>query len=159
MYARNNDQLRWSKRRSTLQGFHWKARQTWCCLATFFKYLITSKLAVESRPLVGSSKNRIFGPVIKRLAILKRRFWPPLMPFLIGVPTRVLAWSRSPNEVSISSTRCRRSWLETELPHPQLPVKHASQGIKTYLGNDSRAAKSSVSRTVKEPMRDSSCST
>ena len=34
-------------------------------LATSFRYDTTSQLAVLSRPLVGSSKNNIFGPVIR----------------------------------------------------------------------------------------------
>ena len=59
--------------------------------ARFFTKDITSKLAVESSPLVGSSRKRILGRVISWLATLTRRFWPPLMPFRMGVPIRVLA--------------------------------------------------------------------
>lgn len=47
--------------------------------------------------------------------MLNRRFWPPLMPFLMGVPTRVFACSRRPKEVSISSTRASLSGFDTEL--------------------------------------------
>lgn len=42
--------------------------------ASSFAYDITSKLAVESRPLVGSSKNKILGLVMSWLATLTRRF-------------------------------------------------------------------------------------
>jgi hypothetical protein len=52
---------------------------------------MTSKLAFESNPLVGSSRNRILGQVINWLATLTRRFCPPLMPFRMGVPTSVEA--------------------------------------------------------------------
>lgn len=50
-------------------------------------YLMISALRAESRPLVGSSRNKILGFVINRLATPSRFFCPPLRPFLIGVPT------------------------------------------------------------------------
>lgn len=49
------------------------------------------------------------------LAILKRRFWPPLIPLRIGVPTRVLACFCSPNDDNNSSTRRRRSSVDIKL--------------------------------------------
>lgn len=51
-----------------------QARLTSVALATFRRYEITSKLAVESKPLVGSSRNKILGDVINWLAMLNRRF-------------------------------------------------------------------------------------
>jgi len=60
-------------------------------LATFFKYNMTSWLAAESNPLVGSSRNKIFGHVMSELAMPTRRFWPPLRPFRMGVPMMVFA--------------------------------------------------------------------
>jgi hypothetical protein len=53
--------------------------------------LMTSKLAAESNPLVGSSKNKIFGLVINWLATLTLLFWPPETPLRIGVPINVSA--------------------------------------------------------------------
>ena len=50
---------------------------------------MTSKLAVESSPLVGSSRYSIFGLVISCVATLTLRFCPPLRPFCRGVPMRV----------------------------------------------------------------------
>jgi hypothetical protein len=65
MNARDDDQL-CSNQRNT--GMRWVAASsealTLCFLTIDFRYLITSKLAVESNPLVGSSKNKIFGAVI-----------------------------------------------------------------------------------------------
>jgi hypothetical protein len=61
------------------------------CFATAFTNDITSQLAAESSPLVGSSKKRSLGPVRSWLATDTRRFCPPLMPFRIGVPIMVLA--------------------------------------------------------------------
>ena len=58
----------------------------------------TSKLAAESRPLVGSSRNKIFGAVINWLATLTRRFCPPLIPWRIGVPMMVSPCFRRPKE-------------------------------------------------------------
>jgi hypothetical protein len=65
--------------------------RTLCFLAIFLTKEMTSKLAAESKPLVGSSRNRSFGLVISWLATLIRRFCPPLRPLRIGVPISVSA--------------------------------------------------------------------
>lgn len=83
--------------------------------ATSFKYDMTSKLATESKPLVGSSRKRILGQVISWLAMLTRRFSPPLRPLRTGVPMMVLACSIKPKECSRPSTRRLRSALVTVL--------------------------------------------
>ena len=105
------------------------------------RYLMTSQLAAESSPLVGSSRNRILGLVMSWLATPTRRFWPPLIPLRIGVPMSVSAWSRSPKESSSPSMRAMRSFLGSELVLAR------------------REAKCSVSRTVRAPIKASSCST
>lgn len=74
---------------------------------------MTSRLRAESRPLVGSSRKRILGLVMRRLATPRRFFWPPLRPFLIGVPTMVSAWPWSPKLVMRSLTRRRASLRPT----------------------------------------------
>ena len=102
---------------------------------------MTSPLSAESRPLVGSSRNKMSGLVTSRLATLSRFFWPPLRPFLIGVPTIVCACDCRPKLAMRSSTR-----------------RNASRRV-TLLGSASRAAKIIVSRTVILPMSASSCST
>ena len=76
---------------------------------------MTSKLAFESSPLVGSSRNRMLGNVISWLAILNRLFWPPLRPLRIGVPTSVSAWSKRPKALINIWMRSLRSRRETEL--------------------------------------------
>lgn len=83
--------------------------------ASSFTKLITSQLAAESSPLVGSSRNRIFGLVISCAATLTRLFWPPDTPLRIGVPMIVSACSCSPKEESRPSIRALRSALLTEL--------------------------------------------
>lgn len=60
-------------------------------LAIVFRYQMISKAAVESRPEVGSYRNNTLGLVISCAATLTRRFCPPEMPYLIGVPIKSLA--------------------------------------------------------------------
>lgn len=54
MYAGQNDQLSCEKLVSGYESTKKKYLRTFCFLATVLRYLITSKLAVESKPLVGS---------------------------------------------------------------------------------------------------------
>jgi hypothetical protein len=102
---------------------------------------MTSKLATESSPLVGSSRNRILGHVMSWLATLTRRFSPPDSPFRIAVPIMVSADRSRPNEVNNPSTRRSLSAFVTEFGRPSL------------------AANSSVSLAVRLPIKLSSCST
>lgn len=51
-----------------------RAQLTLFRFAMFLMNEITSQLAAESRPLVGSSRNNSFGPVISWLATLTRLF-------------------------------------------------------------------------------------
>lgn len=51
-----------------------RSQLTLFCFAMFLMNEITSQLAAESRPLVGSSRNNSFGPVTSWLATLTRRF-------------------------------------------------------------------------------------
>ncbi len=102
---------------------------------------MTSKLATESSPLVGSSRNRIFGQVMSWLATLTRRFSPPDKPFRTAVPMMVSADRSRPKDASKPSTQRFLSTLLRE------------------LGRPSFAAKSSVSLAVRLPIRLSSCST
>lgn len=81
------------------------------------------------------------GLVMSWLATPTRLFWPPEMPLRMGVPMMVLAWSLRPNEASSPSIRARRSLRGRELVLER------------------REVKSRVSRTVRDPMRASSCST
>lgn len=120
----------------------------------------TSKLDAESRPLVGSSKNRIFGAVISWLATLTRRFCPPLIPWRIGVPMMVSSCFRRPKESIKPLILMIRSFLvrlkKTPCQHAlssELEVSDADPGF------DKRAAKFIVSLTVKDPIKASSCST
>lgn len=76
---------------------------------------MTSKLAAESRPLVGSSRNKIFGAVMSCAATLRRRFCPPEIPFRIGVPIKVCSCALRPNASTKLSMRWIRSALEREL--------------------------------------------
>jgi len=85
--------------------------------------------------------NKILGDVMSWLAMLNRRFWPPLMPLRIGVPTKALAWFCRPKAAMSACTRSRRSVFDTD------------------VGKASFAAKSMVSATVKDPINTSSCST
>jgi hypothetical protein len=80
-------------------------RRTLCFFAILRTKLMTSKLAAESRPLVGSSRNIILGDVMSCCATLTLRFCPPLMPFLIGVPINAFSWFFSPNEAIRESMR------------------------------------------------------
>jgi hypothetical protein len=75
------------------------------------------------------------------LATPTRRFWPPEMPLRMGVPMRVSACSVRPKASSKPLMRRRRSFLGSELVLER------------------REAKCRVSRTVRDPMRASSCST
>lgn len=88
---------------------------TLCFFASSFTKLITSQLAAESSPLVGSSRNSILGLVMSCAATLTLRFCPPETPLRIGVPMIVSAWSRKPNDESRPSMRALRSALLTEL--------------------------------------------
>jgi CHASE2 domain-containing sensor protein len=88
---------------------------TLCFFASSFTKLITSQLAAESSPLVGSSRNKILGLVISCAATLTLLFWPPDTPLRIGVPMRVSAWSCRPNDDRSPSMRALRSALLTEL--------------------------------------------
>lgn len=88
---------------------------TLCFFASSFTKLITSKLAAESSPLVGSSRNKILGLVISCAATLTLLFWPPDTPLRIGVPMMVSAWSDRPNDKRSPSIRAFRSVLLTEL--------------------------------------------
>lgn len=92
---------------------------TLCFWPISFKYLMTSALRAESSPLVGSSRNRIFGFVTRRLAIESLFFCPPLRPFLTGVPTMVWACDCRPKLATKSSTRFKRSFFEVLL-QPEL---------------------------------------
>lgn len=69
---------------------------------------MTSRLAVESRPLVGSSRKRIFGAVTSWLATETRLFCPPLSPLRTGVPMSVSAQPDRPNAARMWTTRSRR---------------------------------------------------
>lgn len=111
------------------------------CAATVLRYFITSRLAAESSPLVGSSRKRIFGDVMSWLAMPTRLFCPPLIPFRIGVPMIVLACACSPNDSKRPSILAMRCFF------------------CRALVLDSLDAKSSVSRTVRDPISASSCST
>lgn len=76
---------------------------------------MTSYEAEESSPLVGSSKKRSLGEVMSWLATLTRRFWPPEMPFRMGVPIMVFACLRRPKESRRLSMRLIHSDLVKEL--------------------------------------------
>lgn len=76
---------------------------------------MTSQLAAESRPLVGSSKKSILGLVMSWAATLTLLFWPPETPLRIGVPMMVSDWSWRPKDKSRPSIRALRSALLTEL--------------------------------------------
>ena len=108
--------------------------------ATLLRKEITSNAAAESRPEVGSSKKSRRGPVTNCAATLTRRFWPPDTTFFMAVPTRSFVRSDKPKAARSVFMRVRRSVLLVN-------------------GVERRAAKSSVSLTVKEPIRASSCST
>jgi hypothetical protein len=89
----------------------------------FFTNDMTSWLALESNPEVGSSRKRTFGLVISWLATLRRRFCPPLMPFWMGVPTRTSAAEFRPKAVISASMRFMRSTFPTELGRDSLAAK------------------------------------
>jgi hypothetical protein len=57
------------------------------------------------------------------LATLRRRFWPPLMPLRMGVPTRTSAAEFSPNAAISASMRFMRSTFPTELGSESLAAK------------------------------------
>lgn len=101
---------------------------------------MTSEAAAESKPEVGSSRKRILGPVTSCDATLTRRFCPSDTPFLVVVPIRLSASSESPKAASKKSMRSLQLY----------PLEG---------GEESRSAKLSVSRTVREPIKASSCST
>lgn len=155
---------------------YWQSRSTACLLDIICRYVLTqltlfclardlmkettSKLAAESKPLVGSSRNKILGAVINWLATLTRRFCPPLIPCLIGVPMMVPSCFRRPKEsikplilmirsffVRLKKIQCQYALLG------KLEVSDADPGF------DRRAAKFIVSLTVKDPIKASSCST
>ena len=75
------------------------------------------------------------------LAVVTLLFCPPLIPLCNGVPILLFLTLKSPKSRSKSSVRCRRS-------------------VALMLaGSANFAANSTVSRTVREPMSWSSCST
>ena len=83
--------------------------------AVFRTKLMTSKLAAESNPLVGSSRKSSFGLVINWLATLTLRFCPPDTPLRIGVPINVSACCCNPNDSNREFIRAIRSVFETDL--------------------------------------------
>lgn len=118
---------------------------------------MTSPLRAESSPLVGSSRNNILGLVIRRLAIESLFFWPPLRPFLRGVPTMVPDLECRPKLAIRSSTRRKASLRETLLCDVRNYLSKFCR--EQNLGRESLAAKTMVSRTVMLPIKASSCST
>lgn len=88
---------------------------TLCFLASSFTKLMTSQLAAESSPLVGSSRKSILGLVMSWAATLTLLFCPPETPLRIGVPMMVSACSCRPNDKRRPSMRALRSTLLTEL--------------------------------------------
>ena len=101
---------------------------TLCLLARSFTKLITSQLAAESKPLVGSSKKSILGLVISCAATLTLLFCPPDMPLRIGVPMIVSAWSFKPKDESRPSMRALRSTLLIELDRVRLNPDKEDKG-------------------------------
>eukprot|EP00638_Chattonella_subsalsa_P004307 CAMPEP_0117773114 /NCGR_PEP_ID=MMETSP0947-20121206/25615_1 /TAXON_ID=44440 /ORGANISM="Chattonella subsalsa, Strain CCMP2191" /LENGTH=74 /DNA_ID=CAMNT_0005599099 /DNA_START=268 /DNA_END=488 /DNA_ORIENTATION=- len=57
---------------------------------------ITSSAAVESSPVVGSSKNKYDGELMISTPMVKRRIWPPEMPRSFWSPTNEYCISVSP---------------------------------------------------------------
>lgn len=89
---------------TSLSGWLSRLKLTLFLLAISFMYRMTSALRAESSPLVGSSRKRILGFVTRRLVMPSRFFWPPLRPFLMGVPTMVWGCPCRPKLAIRSST-------------------------------------------------------
>jgi len=87
-----------------------------------------------------------------------RFFWPPLRPFLMGVPTMVCAWDCRPKLAIRLSTRSNACFLPMLLAFLSASDCYSTP-VRTYLGRESRAANIMVSLTVRLPIRASSCST
>jgi len=103
--------------------------------------LMTLCAALESRPLVGSSRMRMLGLDSSSMAMLRRRFWPPDSPLRKMSPTRVSRAVPNPMASTTLSTRTSISW------------------DVTVLGRLSLAAILMVSATVNDPSSVSSWAT
>lgn len=128
---------------------------TRCLRATLRTKFMTSKLAAESSPLVGSSRKRILGSVKSDEATLTRRFWPPLMPFLIGVPMITSACEDRPNEDMRSLTLSIRSFFDTELYLVRTMIRQSfgralpeDRTILTLAGTASQRSRASPSQST-----------
>lgn len=73
-------------------------------LAILFKNFITWRAVVESRPVVGSSKNMIEGLMSNSIPIDVLFFYPPDIPLIIAFPTYVSAHFPNPKALISSST-------------------------------------------------------
>ena len=121
----------------------------WCIVASTVRPRAATAASVStrfrvvkaSRPVVGSSQYSSAGSVTSWQAVVTRRASPPLMPRTRCPPTRVSATSLRPSSVMSASTTARLCWREAD------------------AGSLSRAAKRSVSRTVRNGSRKSVCST
>lgn len=83
------------------------------CLARVFKSSITCKAVVESRPVVGSSRNMILGLVMSSTPIEVRFLYPPLMPLMKAFPTLTSAQLIKPSYNIKSCTILCLSYLLT----------------------------------------------
>ena len=131
-----------SKPAKTDAGGWWIVHATamFCSRATFLRKVIMRTADAESTPLVGSSRNKIFGRLTSASATESRRLLPEDRPRMISLPARVCWNSSRPTECRSLSTSAAR-WVTSRSPRC------------------SAIAYSKCSRAVRDAHRVSNCST